>query len=200
MKRFFVLSVLIMIISGAVSALDLGVGLYFDYTRYAQLSAQGNDMAIPENPFITFRIDVPLNRNLGLLVIPGISFTDEESVELPEGEPDILFNNVHWNGQAGPVYHIFGYRSFLDPYVSAGIGCSGMHSIGSDDIVSYDNWWYHTQLGIYGYALAGLNLVLDRSFYLGVSIQNNFYSFNPTPLMEYDNFEYGVRISCGTRL
>lgn len=176
MKRFFALSVFIIIIASAVSAVDLGIGLYFDYDSYQQIADEEHPFRFPDDSFFTVRVDVPLNRHLGLIAIPGVKFSREETVEMPEEDPVVMLYNIFWNGQAGPVYHIFGYRSFLDPFISAGIGCSGMYSM---DRSGFDAWWNQTRLGIYAYAMAGFNLVLDRSFYIGIAVQNNFYTFNP---------------------
>lgn len=193
MKKIITLILLILTIGGAASALDLGLGFYMDLNSFEEISNAESFNSLSDIAFLAFRIDVPLGRKMGLLIEPGVRFE-----EIAEGSSSAGFNqNIHWNAQVGPVYHFFGYRSFLDPFAGVGIGTSG--AVYFDD-ENYADWQTMVQLSIFLYANAGVNIVLDDSFYVGLSAQVNAYEFNPSPLATYAQSPFGVRVSFGVRM
>ena len=202
MKKILIITALVLMVTAGLSAVDLGIGLFFNYAEAEQAEYKSDFDNIVENAFLTFHIDVPLESNIGLLMSAGVRF---ESIDDPEDPTSMGSDVIHWNGQFGPVFHLFGYKSrFFDPYGSVGIGCAGSVLI-NHDLNSYYHdddiyWLQNTSIEIYTYASAGLNLVLSRRLLVGAELQAKFYSFNPTPLADYELFDYAMRISFGIRL
>lgn len=65
---------------------------------------------------------------------------------------------LDWQGQLFMRYHLFGVRTFLDPYAEAGIGNAGTVRITDGE---------ELHLSLYPFVSAGLNLVFSEGFYVG---------------------------------
>ncbi|MBF9018860.1 MULTISPECIES: hypothetical protein [unclassified Oceanispirochaeta] len=65
---------------------------------------------------------------------------------------------LDWQGQLFMRYHLFGERTFLDPFAEAGIGHAGTVRISDGD---------ELQMSLYPFVSAGLNLVFSQGFYIG---------------------------------
>ncbi|MBN1646652.1 MAG: hypothetical protein JW874_01345 [Spirochaetales bacterium] len=200
MNKLFACMAMILMVSTGLSAVDLGLGVINDFALAKEADLPEEYDNLFENAFLTFHIDVPLDRNIGLLMNAGVRFDD-----LGEEDSPAFVETIHWNAQFGPVYHLFTYKKFLDPYGSIGVGCAGSVHIDENEMDNFgmdeDAYWRaNVSLELYAYASAGLNLVLSHRLVIGAEVQTKIYSFNPTSLETYSFYDYSLRISCGVRL
>ena len=192
MKKFSIALLTLAFLAGPLAAVDLGACFYLDF----ELLEDDQDFDISvlrDYSFMGMRIDVPVSRNISLLVLPEVKFE-----EIPEEEEVSVYNkNIHWNGQFGPEYHIFGFRSFIDPFVGTGVSCTGAQYF---DAAHAGDWRDQTQLVVSHYVNAGVNFVFHRDWYVGFEAQWIASSFNPSPLNTYGQFPLGARFNFGFRL
>jgi len=78
---------------------------------------------------------------------------------------DSLNNSMmDWRGQLFMRYHLFGDRSFLDPFMEAGIGNAGTVRLEDGE---------ELQMSLYPYLSAGGNLLFHEGFYAGIKWSYN---------------------------
>jgi hypothetical protein len=77
---------------------------------------------------------------------------------------------LDWNAQAiYASYHILGSRSFLDPFVDAGLGCAGRVYLGPKDSAAASPMADKLALTVYPFVSAGAAIFLD-GFRLGAKL------------------------------
>lgn len=77
---------------------------------------------------------------------------------------------LDWNAQAiYASYHILGTRSFLDPFVDAGLGCAGRVYLGPKDSPTASSTADKLALTVYPFVSAGAAIILD-GFRLGAKL------------------------------
>lgn len=193
MKRAFYLLLLFIICTAFTFGVDLGIASLFSFDLLEKGNWDSiNIDSLSDISYLSMIIEVNMTRSFGLLIEPGVKFE-----EIPDGVARSVYNkNIHWNGAIGPVYHFFGYNSFFDPYLSGGFGCAG--GVFFDE--RFDDWQTMTQLDIYIYAAAGIKLILDRAFFIGLDVRAFPFEFNPSPLVTYPLFPIGAQVSLGFRI
>jgi hypothetical protein len=72
---------------------------------------------------------------------------------------DQEFSILDWQGQLFMRYHLIGARSFLDPYIEAGIGNAGTVRLGDGE---------ELQMSLYPFISAGGHIVFHEGFYAGM--------------------------------
>ncbi len=147
---------------------------------------------ISDISYISLYLDVPVTWNIGIKFRPSVKFE-----QIPEQDVTGVYDkNIHWDGTFGISYHFFGFHSFLDPYIDGGVGSAGAQFFDNRSL----EWQTATQITIFGFAGAGLNIVLADSFLIGAGIRATPLSFNPSPLATYEQIPIAASITGAIRL
>jgi hypothetical protein len=90
------------------------------------------------------------------VVMDHVGIGGQYLVNFHEDEPESWW--LDWNGQAAYVsYHFLGARSFIDPFVDAGLGCAGRVFLGPEG----ENEAARLAITVYPFAGAGAALCFD---------------------------------------
>ena len=91
------------------------------------------------------------------VVMDHVGLGGQYLVDFHEDDPESWW--LDWNGQAlYASYHFLGTRSFIDPFVNAGMGCAGRVFLGPEE---GEDWPTRLSIVLYPFVGAGASLVLD---------------------------------------
>lgn len=125
-----------------------------------------------------------LHRNFGFAVRTGVMFRPYETT-IPDLERTW---DLDVRPELGARLHIFGWNSFLDPYIEANVGTGLTVDItGYDD--EYEDFRRDMKLSWYAGLGAGMNVVLGN-VYLGGTLRYNIIN-QPFPATQFDPYDLG---------
>ncbi len=180
------------LVAGLSWSMDISFSTMFNHETVTANGIGGlNNRTISDLASVGFILDVPFNESYGFFMEDSVKFVD-----VPLSKTVGAYNkNIYWDGNLDCVFHFFGYESFLDPYLTYGIGSSG--GVYFDDRANDPRT--KTSLVIFPSVGVGGNLNL-HGLLIGTNFRLVIVSFNPTPLTTHEQFPLAWTLSVGARL
>jgi len=173
-------------------SVDVSLAALFNYDLVRENGAVLFDQKKVSNlAYVGLIVDVPFTEHEGLFLQNSVKFEN-----IDENQSQGGYNkNIHWDANVLGAFHLAGYDSIFDPYLTGGIGCSGAQFF--DD--RSQDYRTRTQIVLFPEVGAGINFRI-QDFLIGGNIRGQLLSFNPSPLKTYEQFPVALSLNFGVRL